>query len=382
MSRVLTIALTGMRQYARDRSALFFTLLLPVLIIVVIGLSIGGTTEVPVGVAVEDDSSLAADLGRRLRRLDGIAVRSYDDTRTLRRDVRRGSVVAGVVVPSGYDAALRGGGATVTMLLGADAGAIATRPVIAGAVSAQAAEVLAARSTPGDLDANLAVARTVTGQARVVDVERTSLGGDPLPSGFSYTAPSNLVLFVFLSSLASATVIVASRRLGVARRMLATPTSARAIVTGFALGRFVFALLQGLFVFAVGALVFGVDWGDPAAAAALLVAFALVAMSAAMLMGTLATTEEQAGSIGPPLGIALGMLGGCMWPLEVVPEFMRDLGHAFPHAWAMDAWIELIGQDAGFADIAPNLLALLAFVALLFPLATWRLRRSITAGGG
>jgi ABC-2 type transport system permease protein len=89
-----------------------------------------------------------------------------------------------------------------------------------------------------------------------------------------------------------------------------------------------------------------------------------------MLFGTILRTPEQAGSIGSGAGIAMGMLGGCMWPLEIVPETMQRIGHAFPHAWAMDAWIELIGRGGTIADITTELAVLAGFVAVLLPLLT------------
>ena len=378
MRRVAVIAWNGFRQYTRDRSALFFTLLLPVLIIVVIGSAIGGPSSIRVGLAVEDEGDLASDLRARIEAVDDIDLRHYSSTAELRRDVRRGALVVGAVVPAGYDARLRGGrSADITVFTGPDPRAIVAQSVVAAPVSAQAAEIQAARA-PGDFDSNLRAAREVAPRSTVAAVDRSTAGGESLPTGFNYTAPSNLVLFVFISTLAGASVIVISRRLGVTRRMLSTPTSARSIVLGFALGRFSFAFAQGIFILVIGTAFFGVDWGDPVAAVLLLLALSAVGMSAAMLMGAVATSNEQPGTIGPPIGIALGMLGGCMWPLAVVPEFMRVLGHAFPHAWAMDAWIELVGNDAGLADIVPNLAALLAFTAVLLPLATWRLQRSIT----
>jgi ABC-2 type transport system permease protein len=96
-----------------------------------------------------------------------------------------------------------------------------------------------------------------------------------------------------------------------------------------------------------------------------------------MLFGAVLRNAEQATSIGPPVGIALGMLGGCMWPLAVVPEPMRVVGHLFPHAWAMDAFVDLIAKDAGLAGIAVPLAVLAAFAAVLLTLAVWRLRRTL-----
>jgi len=96
-----------------------------------------------------------------------------------------------------------------------------------------------------------------------------------------------------------------------------------------------------------------------------------------VLVGSLLRTADQATSIGPPVGIALGMLGGCMWPLAIVPEPMRVVGHLFPHAWAMDAFIDLISRGAGLAGIVRQLAVLAAFAAALLALATWRLRRTL-----
>jgi ABC-2 type transport system permease protein len=97
------------------------------------------------------------------------------------------------------------------------------------------------------------------------------------------------------------------------------------------------------------------------------------------LFGTIFSTPEQAGSVGPMAGIAMGMLGGCMWPLEIVPVSMQRIGHLFPHAWAMDAWIELVGRGGHIGDIATQLAVLAGFVVVLLPFATWRLRRVIVA---
>jgi len=80
--------------------------------------------------------------------------------------------------------------------------------------------------------------------------------------------------------------------------------------------------------------------------------------------------------MGPAIGIALGMLGGCMWPLVIVPPIMRALGHATPHAWAMDGFIALIANGAHVADIVGKLLALVVFAGLLLVAGIWSLRRT------
>jgi ABC-2 type transport system permease protein len=385
--KALVMAGSALRRLARDRLALFFLVLLPVVIILIVGLAFGdaGSERLPVGVADQGAGRLGDELRAGLEASPALDARAYDDADALGKAVRRGVVAAGVVLPAGYDEDLRSGRrADVTFVTDQTRPAPApVRSAVAAVVARQAAQVKAARlaaETAGvPFDTALDRARALAGAQQQVRVEATTVGGreDALPAGFNYTAPANLVLFVFITSMAGAAALIEARRLGVTRRLLATPTTVATILFGEALGRFAVALLQGLIIFVVGLLVFGVDWGDPPAALLLLVTFALVATGVGLLLGAVLRNAEQATSVGPPVGIALGMLGGCMWPLAIVPAPMRALGHLFPQAWAMDGFIALIARNAGLAGITRQLAVLAAFAAVLLALATWRLRKAL-----
>ena len=155
-------------------------------------------------------------------------------------------------------------------------------------------------------------------------VER--IGEGIFPEGTTAFAPgaqSQLVLFMFLTSMTAATQIILSRQLGVSRRMLAAPIGVSTIVVGEVLGRFGVAMVQGLFIVFLSALAFGVPWGDPLAAGMIVVVFALVGTGAAMVVGVFANDVDQAGSLGVMAGMLLGALGGAMVPLEIFPEPMH-----------------------------------------------------------
>ena len=385
LGKIGTIVAADGRRLARDRTALFFILLLPTFIILIVGIGIGGAnSKLAVGVVDKAAGPLGAQLRSALARSPRLRLQSYSNASALRAGVRHSEVVAGVVVPAGYDAALRTGHpAGITFVVDpAGQASLAARGPVAAAVNAQSATAGAARfaamttETPFDLGYRQAQALAASGGGVRVDVS-TASGRGPLPLGFSYTAPSNLVLFVFITSLASGGAIVFARRLGVTRRMLGTPTPATVVLLGQAASRFAMALFQALFILLVGRVVFGVQWGDPLAAGFLVVAFSLVATGAGLVIGTVVRTEEQAGAVGPPVGIALGMLGGCMWPLVIVPPVMRLIGHATPHAWAMDGFIDLVARGGHVADVAPDILALAIFALLFLTVGVWRLRRSI-----
>jgi linearmycin/streptolysin S transport system permease protein len=126
-------------------------------------------------------------------------------------------------------------------------------------------------------------------------------------------------------------------------------------------------------------LFFGVRWGDPLGAAAVVVAFALVGTGAAVLLGSVFSSPEQAGPVALLLGLAFAALGGSMAPLEVFPDTARTIAHVTPHAWANDAFSKLLVDRDGVGAVLPQVGVLLAFAAAALVLATWRLRRAITA---
>jgi ABC-2 type transport system permease protein len=384
----LAIAGANLRRTFRDRTALFFVVVLPIVIIIVIGAAFGGEDAgFDVGVVNADsESQLSQDLVRALEGVEALRLRRYEDVDALRRAIRRDQLTGGLVIPTGYDGGLRRG-ERVTVDLLADPTADATpavRSAVTGAVNREAAVVAAARfvsSQSGErVEINLEAARRLQASAASIGTELRTIGTDVerATSRFAYTAPSNLVLFVFVNSLAAAAALVETRRLGVSRRMLAMPVSSRTILAGEALGRFALALLQAALILAVGGLLFDVDWGDPLGAITLTLVFVLLSTGAGMLVGAMARTGDQAGSIGPPIGIAFGMLGGCMWPLEVVGDTMRIVGHVVPHAWAMDGWTDLIFEGEGFGAIVPELAVLGAWALGLLVLASWRLSIALT----
>ena len=390
----LVIGWLSAKRFLRDRMALFFTLVFPVGIILIVGSATSGFNEdtLPIGIVNDGSGPLAKELDRTISRERSVEIERFDDRDDLAKAVRRGEVPAGVVIPADYDAVLASGkDAKLDFLVDQSRGFPAgARSVLARAAARQGSFVQAAhftvRHADKSFDTSLRDARAsnelLTSVRIGVTDERVGRADaeNTLAPGIGYQTPSVLLLFVFITSLAGAGAIIQTRRLGVSRRMYGTPTTARQILAGETLGRFIVAGGQALFLFFAGTFLFGVDWGDPLGAFALIVMFVAVGASVGMLVGTIFSTPEQAGSVGPPIGIALGMLGGCMWPLEIVPEPMQAFGHLFPHAWAMDAWIELIGRGGTIVDILPQLGVLAGFVAVLFPLGAWRFRRAILAG--
>ena len=384
---ILAIGRTAALRIVRDRTALFFMIILPIVVIVVVGAVVSGVDRIRVGIVVEDHGPLSSALVAQLRANRSLSVRDYADTGVGRTAVRRSEIAALIEIPAGIDASLRRGDTAQIPVYANDVSenAQAVDAAIQSTVGAHAALVqaarFAARQGGGGFDANLARARrardgipAVVARDTVVDTKSKFL-----PSGFNYSAPTMLVLFVFINSLAAGAAMIETRRLGMYERIIAAPVKAGSIVLGEMLVYVAIALTQSALIIGVGALLFGVHWGNPLAAAALTFTWALVGAGAGMLAGTLFRTPEQSNSVAIAAGLILGMLGGCMWPLEIVPAGMRAFGHLTPHAWAVDAWTELLSRAGTLSDITRQLLVLLGFAFVLVAVSARRLRHTLVA---
>lgn len=384
----VVLALTELRRAARDRTFLFFALFLPFMVILLIGVTTSGFTQERVAVVQSDRGVLAYSLVSGLDAAPGMEVVPVPDREAGLGRLRSGEVTAVVIVPADFTSTLQSGGSVVVPVLstGAVGSGGSTLTTVRSVVAQQAATVQAAAFATarvgGTFTRNHDLAVSLQRQAPVAPVrtEVVDSQSNYLPLGFSYSAPTMLVLFVFINAMAGGAAIIQTRRLGIFSRALAAPVRPRDLVLGEGLCYLALAVAQAALIVAVGALVFSVDWGNALAATALIGLWCLVGAGAGLVSGTLFHTPEQASAIGPAIGIAFGMLGGCMWPLELVPPGVRALGHLTPHAWAVDAWVTLLSRGGGLGDILTPLAVLAGFAVLLLGTATLRLRRSLVTG--
>jgi ABC-2 type transport system permease protein len=386
MSAVRTaraISVNELRRLKSHKEIVVFGLALPAIIITLVGLTFGTTGSIDLGVLDQDQSARSAALVERFSDVEGIVLEVYDDEHDLRTDVRTTAIAAGLVIPAGYEDDLAAGRATVAAVIDPNAEGVASAlATIQGAVDEEGvdeAAIAAVAEVTGDEGRSREVVSALAAAVAPVEVRDVDvLGADVETGSFSHTAPGNLVLFVFINTFVISTILAYDRKAGIIGRMLSTPTAPSSVLAGLGLSKLAFALAQSAVLVSVGSVAFGVVWGDPFAALVLTVTFAVLCTAIGLLVGSWVRDAEQAQAIGIPLSVGLGMLGGCMWPLDIVPRPMQLLGHLTPHAWAMDAWVELIFDGGSLTAILPNLAVLAGMILVVTPFAVRRLRRSVT----
>jgi ABC-2 type transport system permease protein len=385
--KALTIALTDLRRLVRWRANIFFLFVLPMLIILLLGAAFGGSQNVRIGLVNGPRGPLAQQFVTALRDRPSTQLITYSNTGSLQRAVARGDVDAGLMIPADYDEVLeRGGRVAVSYIARPNSLATQVEATIASVAASQGRTVAAAQLVERSLNTTfgeaLARAQAASRATPSVLVSLTAPDGGAYKSSlgrFGSGATTQLLLFIFLNSLNGAAWLIETRRLGVARRILSTPTSSGTLLLGQLLGRLAVALLQALIIVLGSLIFFGVSWGNPLGAGVVIVSFCLISTGAGVLLGSLCATEQQAAPLALLLGLGLAALGGSMVPLQFFPSTARTIAHITPHAWANDAFAKLLEHGGTIVSVLPQIGALLAFAAVVLSLAVWSLRRSLTA---
>ncbi len=294
----------------------------------------------------------------------------------MRTAIERGQLEGGLEIPAGYDERIRAGETVPLDYVARPTGTQELQATVAAVVDEQGVVIRAARfavseGAAASFDEALGRAGAVAAAMPQIEVATRTAGGDSAIGSFASGAAAELVLFMFLTSLSASAMLIETRRLGVTRRMLASPTEVRTIVVGETLGRFAIALMQGLLIVAGTVVLFRVDWGNLLTTGLVVLLFALTATGAAMVMGSVLQNASQAGAMGVFLGLVLAAIGGCMVPLEIFPPVMYRIAHIFPHAWAIEALNASIATGAGPAEMSTELWVLAAYAS-----GCWRSPRS------
>ncbi|NNC40560.1 MAG: ABC transporter permease [Acidimicrobiia bacterium] len=383
--KVLAIAGVNITRLLRDRLGLFFIVLLPFIIILVMGAAFGGSFNPLLGVIEEGGGTLGVDLLDHLEASD-VDLVVFDDEEALIDGVARNRVDAGLVIPTDYtDVVNRGASVTLRYFAPPNTFGGTLKESVDAAIAVQSSTVRAARFAAaegfGDLAANLVMIETMRELVPGVRVEVVTAGESVFPGGFDpidHSAQGMLVLFVFLTSLSAADKLILTRTLGVSRRMLSTPTGAGTVLVGEALGRFGIAFFQGLLIMVGTAVGFNIDWGNLWLSILLVTVFSLVGTGAAMLSGSIFRTAEQAGSMGVFAGLIVAAIGGAMVPFEIFPAAMQTVSKFTPHFWALRGFKDLIYREGGFGSISVELGVLLGISVGLLGLAAYRFRKILT----
>ena len=189
------------------------------------------------------------------------------------------------------------------------------------------------------------------------------------------SSAGQLITWVFIPLIGISAMFAYERQKGTLRRLLTTPTQKATYLIGTIIGQVAMALVQMLLLVGFGILVMRLNWGhSPEALAVMLIASTLAAAALGTTLGTFVKTEGQASGLSLMLGMVMALLGGCWYPIELFPQFVRTAVKVLPTAWAMQGMLDIVLRGQGLSAILPEAGVLLGFAAVFFVVGIWRFR--------
>ncbi len=187
--------------------------------------------------------------------------------------------------------------------------------------------------------------------------------------------PANTVMFAFFLVLTVGWLFVAERKHGTLVRLRAAPLTRRQILLGKLLPCLAVSLLQGFFLLAAGRLLLNMSWGPrPELLIPLVACTSFAAVGLSVLVASVARTETQVAVYGTLLVLVLGGISGSLMPRELMPEQMKTVSLVTPHAWALDAYAQLLASpNPDVHAVFVSCGVLLAFGAVFTLVAWWRM---------
>lgn len=367
MRKVLLLALHDVRLAVRDRASFIWMLALPLALMWIFG-NVGfggGNNAASLTVVDRDGGWLARAFVRDVGADEQISLKEMtpEEAASAEQKVRT------LYVPAGFtEGVLAGRQQTLRLEKDADTSADF-------ALAAEVRIIRMAVRTIGRL-IEMRQSGVLADEARFAEMgERPPLvelsvstagAGRPVPAGRAQSVPGMITMSVMMMTLIyGAVFLTEEKRSGTLRRQLTLPVLRGHVFAGKLAGRLALAALQAVVLLLAGRLLYGLSYGNSFAGLALLATcYCLAVAGLSTLLGAVLRTPEQAGSLGWLLGMLLAALGGCWWPSEIMPAWLRHAAHFLPTAWAMDGFHALVSFGYGLSSVILPSAVLLGFATL------------------
>jgi ABC-type multidrug transport system permease subunit len=210
--------------------------------------------------------------------------------------------------------------------------------------------------------------------------ERDVSGGSSHINTFDQNVPGFSVTFLLLGMLLGVSLgLLDERDWGTLDRLRTMPVSVSSVLGAKLLARFLVGVVQMILLFAVGRALFGISLGPQPWLLLLPTAGIVFAGTAfGLVVAALATSREAVLPIGSIAIVTMAAVGGCWWPIDLEPRWMRQVALAFPTTWAMEAFNDLMIRRRGLESALRPTAVMAAFGVLYLLVGTAVFRRRLT----
>ena len=344
------------KMFIRNRAAVFFSLFLPLIIMLIFGvLNFEGTTELDVGIVDEADNEASATLVERLGEYDYLVL-TDGELETELAALEEGDRDFVIEIPAGWAAPAPGSeSGLVAYASSADP---AQQQVGRGLLQQAVGSALFAPGGGGGAPTGFAPPLAFE------SVESRDLGYiDFLVPGIVGMTIMQLGLF------GVAFGFVQLKRTGALRRLFATPTSPAYFLSAQVLSRLIIGVVQVAILFGVGVW-FGLQmFGDYMSLLVIVLIGSAIFLAVGFAIAGWAKNEDQAAPVANLVSLPMMFLSGVFFPRDAMPEFLAAITQFMPLTYVNEALRAIVNDGAGLLALGPQLIGMGVWAVITFVLA-------------
>jgi ABC-2 type transport system permease protein len=347
--------LASAKMFVRNRAAVFFSLFLPLIIMLIFGvLNFEGSTELDVGIVDEAQNGASAALTERLEAYEYLVLANGE------RDVEHAALEAGdrdfvIEIPSGWEAPAPG--------------------------SASGLVAYASSADPAQQQVGQGLLQQAVGQALFAPAGGGGGSGFAAPLEFESVESRDLGYIDFLvPGIVGMTIMqlglfgvafgfVQLKRTGALRRLFATPTSPAYFLSAQVLSRLIIGVVQVSILFGVG-IWFGLQmFGDYLSLLVIVLIGSAIFLAVGFAIAGWAKNEDQAAPVANLVSLPMMFLSGVFFPRDAMPDFLASITQFMPLTYVNEALRAIVNEGAGLLSLGPQLLGMGVWVVITFVLA-------------
>jgi ABC-2 type transport system permease protein len=345
----------SVKMFVRNRLALFFSLFLPLLIMLIFGvLNFEGSTSIDLGIVDEAQSEHSAAFRAALADADYLEI----------TDGGRGDELAALeagdrdfvlVIPDGFTPTLQGETGLVAFASTADP------------AQAQVGRGLLQQAVGGAIAAASGIPIPTGGFSAPVTFE--SVASRDL-GYIDFLVPGIVGMTVMqLGLFGVAFGFVQLKRTGALRRLFATPTSPAYFLSAQVASRLVLGYVQVAILIGIG-IWFGLQmFGSWLVLAAIVGLGFMIFLAVGYGIAGWAKNEDQAAPVANLISLPMLFLSGVFFPRDAMPEVLRGVTGFMPLTYVNEALRGVMNEGAGFTDLGPQLLGMAIWAIIAFTVA-------------
>jgi ABC-2 type transport system permease protein len=362
----------SIKMFFRNKQGLFFSLFLPVLIMVILGLMNFGTlgksnlAMVDEAKTVQSQQFVAA-----IKKIDAISVSEYSNEADAKVKLDKGDVDLVTILPRDFLKIPTSSSAANPALI-PNSSNISSQPkpenitlyYNQGRIQQAQTGISVIKESLDNLN------HQITKTPNLFILTQKAINAKSL-NYIDFLVPGIIAMAIMqLGVFSIVFVMVDYRRKGIMKRLMATPMRPIEFITGQVLTRIVVSLLQVFVIISMAVLIFHINVvGNYFELLFLIFLGGLLFISMGFAASTVAKTEESAAPVANIIIFPMLFLSGIFFPFEAMPLWLQHIAYYFPLRFLADAMRSVMTNGASLYAIRTDIYWLIIWSAFMIILA-------------